>query len=113
VYLCSDSDPVCNAAIAAADLSDGEWRDVIPQLSLQGRNSLQTRPDLGPQASDALASHAPARVELPVLLVSANDDMPESTDTEGDIAGDRVPAAAFDAPTKAAELSQISNLVSK
>lgn len=113
VYLCSDSDPVCNAAIAAADLSDGEWRDVIPQLSLQGRNSLQTRPDLGPQASDALALHTPVRVEIPMLLISANDDMPESTDIEGDIAEDRVQEAASDAPSEVAELSQISNLVSK
>ncbi|WP_422343835.1 sensor histidine kinase [Parasphingorhabdus sp.] len=48
VYLCSDTDPVCNAAILAADLTQEEWADVIPQLPARGQEILKTRTDIHP-----------------------------------------------------------------
>ncbi|MEW4466785.1 HAMP domain-containing sensor histidine kinase [Parasphingorhabdus sp. JC815] len=120
VYLCNDSDPICDAAIHAADLTDGEWRDVIPRLPQQGRNSLQTRSDLGPLTRDAITRHASARVELPFLLSSANDDTPEDTpeDTQDDVSeADNIvsdPLAEKEiVDPDMGEISQISNLVTK
>jgi len=112
VYLCNDTDPVCDAAIAAADLSDEEWRDVIPQLSQQGRHSLLARSDLGTLTKDALTRHAPARVELPLLLLSANDDYSEDGIQEGGKGSDAVEEKNIPDPDRA-EISQISSLVTK
>src|SRR5690606_27304338 len=46
-YLCADRDPDGDAAIDAADRSDGGWRDGIPFLSLQGRSRLAERDERG------------------------------------------------------------------
>lgn len=54
VYLCADSNGICDAAIAAADLTDDEWLDVIPQLSPRGQDSLKIKSDLGPLTRDML-----------------------------------------------------------
>ncbi|HEY9092719.1 HAMP domain-containing sensor histidine kinase [Parasphingorhabdus sp.] len=115
-YLCADSDPICDAAIDAADLTDGQWRDIIPYLSLQGRNRLQARADLGPKAQDALNRHAPARIDLPLILVSANDDVPETTDNASYEDPETAPETVTenDRPEPGVlEISQISSLVSK
>ncbi|QTD56195.1 sensor histidine kinase [Parasphingorhabdus cellanae] len=58
VYLCADDDPICDAAIIAADLSDEEWIDVLPQLSTRGQEAVKMRPDLRPLASKMLNIHA-------------------------------------------------------
>lgn len=131
-YLCADSDPVCDAAIDAADLSDWGWRDVIPFLSLQGRSRLVERDDLGALTQDALKAHAPARIELPLILISANDDAPateaeieievkaEVGETDSPEIPETVPETITETPAErdlpepeVLEISQISSLVSK
>ena len=43
VYLSADSDPICDAAIAAADLTPEICADAFPRLSERGQNQLRSR----------------------------------------------------------------------
>lgn len=95
VYLCADNDAVCDAAIIAADLSDEEWTDVIPQLSLRGQEALKKRPDLGPLSRQLL------NIDMPELVLD-NDNDNGSEDI-----GERVSGPETE------EASQISALVAK
>ncbi len=95
VYLCADNDAVCDAAIIAADLSDEEWTDVIPQLSLRGQEALKKRPDLGPLSRQLL------NIDVPELVLD-NDNDNGSEDI-----GERVSGPETE------EASQISALVAK
>lgn len=100
VYLCADNDLICDAAISAADLSDDEWVDVIPQLSPRGQNRLRVRSDLGLQASGILNLEVPKVMELPEKLVLVEDDVAANDDS-----------VAPEPDTS--EKSQISTLVAK
>lgn len=46
VYLCADSEAVCEAAVSAADLPDDEWADLTPGLSLFAQSQIKYRPNL-------------------------------------------------------------------
>ncbi|WP_229953441.1 sensor histidine kinase [Parasphingorhabdus litoris] len=96
VYLCADNDPICEAAILAADLTDDDWLDVIPQLSSYGKQILRTRTDLGEQSLKAISTEKGASETL--ILVK---------DTKAADLVDDVPE------TEAEETSQISTLVAK
>mgnify|MGYP003634336395 CR=1 FL=1 len=100
VYLCADNDAVSDAAVAAADLTDEEWVDVIPQLSMQGQNSLKTRSDLGPLTRDMLNLAASGAVALSEKQTLEKHDAAEGADNA-------LPEA------ETAEKSQISTLVAK
>lgn len=100
VYLCADNDLICDAAISAADLSDDEWVDVIPQLSPRGQNCLRVRSDLGLQARGILNLEVPKVIELPEKLVLVEDDVAANDDS-----------VAPEPDTS--EKSQISTLVAK
>ncbi len=96
VYLCADSDPVCDAAVLAADLTDEEWTDVIPQLSPRGQYSLRTRTDLGPLTNEALNINPSESADvLDRLTLVSQDPLQEENDAEN------------------TETSQISSLVAK
>ncbi len=95
VYLCADNDPICDAAINAADLTDEEWIDIIPQLSLRGQETLKTRSELRPLSRQLL-----------------NTDMSELVlDNDNDNVSEDVIAKTLEPETEQA--SQISALVAK
>ncbi len=95
VYLCADNDPICDAAINAADLTDEEWIDVIPQLSLRGQETLKTRSELRPLSRQLL-----------------HTDMSELVlDNDNDNVSEDVIAKTLEPETEQA--SQISALVAK
>lgn len=95
VYLCADNDPICDAAINAADLTDEEWIDVIPQLSLRGQETLKTRSEL-----------------RPLNRQLSNTDMSELVlDNDNDNVSEDVIAKTLESETEQA--SQISALVAK
>lgn len=95
VYLCADNDAVCDAAIIAADLSDEEWTDVIPQLSLRGQEALKKRSDLRPLSRQLL------NIDVPELVL----------DNDNDNGSDDIGERASGPETE--EASQISALVAK
>lgn len=95
VYLCADNDPICDAAINAADLTDEEWIDVIPQLSLRGQEALKTRSELRPLSTQ------PLNIDMPELVLDNDND----NISEGVIEKTLEP--------KTEEASQISALVAK
>lgn len=48
VYLCADSESICETAVSAADLPDEQWADLIPNLPLYAKELVKGRTDLGP-----------------------------------------------------------------
>lgn len=63
--LAGDIPPVSAAAIAGARLSDEQWADLVPHLSVRARGFLRMRGDLGPLAQRALALHSGGDLTLP------------------------------------------------
>lgn len=70
VYLCADQSQVSELAIAAADLPDEQWADIIPQLSKDVQEYAARREDLGP-----MSRHALGLAPLPYLSVPKTDDI--------------------------------------
>lgn len=95
VYLCADSDPICDAAVSAADLTDEEWIDVIPQLSLRGQDALKMRSELRPLSSELLS------LDMSELVLDNDND---------NISEDVIEKSP---ESKTEESSQISALVAK
>ena len=97
VFLSADTDAVCDAAIAACDLTPEICADAFPRLSERAREQLQRR-GLGLSADQS---------PLPELVLSDTpDDMPSDSD---EATGQSAP----DADRKTAAESQISALVEK
>ena len=65
VYLCADSDIICDAAIAAADIADEQLVDTIPQLSGRALLSLKMRADLGPHTVEKLGVSGISNISKP------------------------------------------------
>ncbi|MEP2102359.1 MAG: HAMP domain-containing sensor histidine kinase [Parasphingorhabdus sp.] len=100
VYLCADTDQICEAAIIAADLLDEEWIDVIPQLSPHGQQVLKARSDLGALTKELLANDVSEKNGSSGILVLVKDTSIEDVVDES-------------AEPEMEEASQISALVAK
>ena len=63
--LAGDAPPVAAAAISGADLTDGEWADIIPHLPTRARGFLRNRKDIGTETRRALMAWSSADFILP------------------------------------------------
>ena len=65
VYLSADSDPICDAAIAAADLTPEICADAFPRLSRRAQERLQSQGfEIADQKSDRAASPFESKTDL-------------------------------------------------
>ncbi len=92
--LSRDIPAVASAAISGAILSDAEWSELVPEMTVRARGFLRARPDLGPLTQRALASWAGADFRL-----SGHVAAPESPEEQSG-----QPAAA--APSKIGAIVQ-------
>ncbi len=72
-YFAAADPVVASAAIAAAELDDGNWAALIPNLSVRARGFLRSRRDLGPLAKQALARFGTTDMALPSYADAQND----------------------------------------
>jgi len=87
-YLSADEPEVANAAIRAARLSDAQWADLVPRLSVRARGMLRHRRDLSAATIDVLACHgvhdlalpAAEQAVQPVAAMPGAPDLPEADD---------------------------------
>lgn len=104
-FLCEDEPAVASAAIAAADLDEREWLDLVPALPLHSRGLLRLRRDLGPMVE----------MRLERLGVSDRGLPPaehQEIEAEGAAPSDEVSAQPKAAPARGpAHESSISELV--
>ena len=63
--LAGDAPPVAAAAISGADLTDGEWANIIPHLPTRARGFLRNRKDIGSETRRALMAWSSADFILP------------------------------------------------
>ena len=110
VYLCADSNPVCDTAIAAADLPDEVWTDIIPQLSSHARTSLRERSDLGPHSREALEAYfSGERTEVREPAI----EQPAVTEPVPENVEEALAESETEKSAPEADNSQISALVAK
>ncbi|NRD90610.1 hypothetical protein C8024_15820 [Sphingopyxis sp. BSNA05] len=98
VYLTADSDAVCDAAMAAADLSPEICADAFPRLS--------------PRAQQILRAQGFAVAEEQPVAPAEEDALPHENGADTDVAKESSAEPSADAAEKLAE-SQISALVEK
>ncbi len=79
--LAADVAPVASATIMAAQLSDLQWSELIPQLPVRARGFLRNRNDLGPLTLRSLAIWSSADFVLPDNSVQAV--LPEPSPEDG------------------------------
>ncbi|GAB5489442.1 MAG: hypothetical protein Pars2KO_30120 [Parasphingorhabdus sp.] len=110
VYLCADSDAICESAINAADLKDSEWADLIPGLPPNAKAMIKSRVNLG-----SLSRSAPSRDPDQDILVLSDEQI-----REGNIDSDPLSESTQSSESESeipepetVEQSQISNLVAK
>ncbi len=67
-----DVPQIASAAISAAQLSDEDWSDLVPELPVRARGFLRGRADLGPKTRRALQAWAGADFRLTGRVVTAD-----------------------------------------
>jgi two-component system OmpR family sensor kinase len=72
-YLLADHGAIANAAIKAARLSDSEWAQLVPEMSVMARGALRLRRDLGPKTVEKLAQYGVSDQVLTASRQAAND----------------------------------------
>jgi len=117
--LAGDVPQVAAAAIRAADLSDQDWSELIPELPVRARGFLRVKGGLGPKTRLALSTWAGADFRLAAAPASSMSAVGEAvTAPETDIGGGTeieaggVEPNAILSPAKAG-LSQIGAIVER
>jgi signal transduction histidine kinase len=73
IQLFTRDDPeIASAAIGAAQLSDDDWSDLVPELPVRARGFLRARADLGPKTQRALQNWAGADFRLSGNIAKAD-----------------------------------------
>lgn len=80
--LAGDAPQVASAAIDGADLTDGEWADIVPHLPTRSRATLRNRGEIGPDTRHALSLYAAADFVLGNDAAAQSGEQPAAEDVK-------------------------------